>query len=265
MDSEMEAASIRQMHNPDTELAILEQLQEMLHEINPYISSFKAAIELNKSSPFLQIVLNAEKRPNGEHARQYNLPQASEVAVIMPGSDPESNLDVIIHTRDGPLKRINAIHRSYDALHYILLLPFGTDGFHLHLKQSPNSSKNISPSEFYRFHLQVRKNHGNHLLKSKRLMQQYACDQFAKVESQRLKYIATHQKELKADKYQGLLDAMNDSDILNAGIRTILPPSKYMAVPDSTLNVFKTAWQLFDIMENQHYSSLSHATPLGLR
>lgn len=47
------------------------------------------------------------------------------------------------------------------------------------------------------------------------------------VESQRLKFIATHQKELKAEKYCGLMDAINDGDGNNTGIRTILPPTVY--------------------------------------
>ncbi len=155
------------------------------------------------------------------------MPTGSEVGVIIPGAETAANLDVVLHTRSGPLQRINAIHRSYDSLHYILILPYGTDGFHLHIPHAAPSKKFMSPAEFYRYHLQIRQDHGNFLMKSRRLMQQYACDQFAKVESQRLKYIASHQQELKADKYRGLLDAVNAGDGRNAGIKTILPPSVY--------------------------------------
>jgi len=88
------------------------------------------------------------------------------------------------------------MHRSYDPLHYILLFPFGTDGYHLDLCTS--AKKRITPSDFYRHMLQVRQDSDNYLMRSRRLLQQYACDQFAKIEGERLKFIALHQKEIRA-------------------------------------------------------------------
>ena len=65
--------------------------------------------------------------------------------------------------------------------------------------------------------LQVRQDSDNYLMRSRRLLQQYACDQFAKIEGERLKFIALHQKEIRADKYKGLLDAVDSSDGTRAG------------------------------------------------
>ena len=64
-------------------------------------------------------------------------------------------------------------------------------------------------------------------MKSRRLMQQYACDQFCKVEGLRLRWIETHQKQIRAEKYTGLMDAIDNDDAMNAGRRIVLPASVY--------------------------------------
>ena len=57
----------------------------MLQETNPYISSFKAALELPDSGEF-NIVLHHKKIvPAGEHRGNYNLPNNSEVALLVGG------------------------------------------------------------------------------------------------------------------------------------------------------------------------------------
>ena len=224
-DSEHEA-NYRLEHNRGLNLQIVARLQDCLHASNPYIASFKAAIEImGQQDSDVRIVLDSEKRPSAEHARRYNLPTSSEVAVIQPG-EPSNNIDVILHRRDGPLQRIHTLHRSYDALHYILLFPLGTDGFHLKIKHA-RGQKHVSAVEFYSYHLQVRQGGGNFLMKSRRLMQQYACDQFCKVQGLRLKWIEMHQKQIRAEKYSGLMDAIDNGDAMNAGRRIILPASVY--------------------------------------
>jgi hypothetical protein len=85
----------------------------------------------------------------------------------------------------------------------------------------------MSPSDFYRHVFQVRQGSDNFILKSRRLAQQYVCDMHAKIEGERLKYIAQHQKEIRAEKYKGLLDALDSNDGLPAGRRIILPPTVY--------------------------------------
>ncbi|XP_072025233.1 uncharacterized protein [Amphiura filiformis] len=130
------AVSNRLLHNPDLEATTIGTLQETLRKVNPYIKSFKAAIEVQEQNQdSLHIVLNAEKKPSEDHARRYNLPTGSEVAVILPG-DLVNNLDVVIHPREGPMQHINQLHRSYDPLHYVILFPYGTDGYHLHIPHS---------------------------------------------------------------------------------------------------------------------------------
>ena len=169
-DSEHEA-NYRRKHNRGLNLQIVARLQDCLHASNPYIASFKAAIEIQgQQDSDVRIVLDSETRPSAEHARRYNVPTSSESAVIQPG-EHSNNIAVILHRRDGQLQRIHTLHRNYDALHYILLFPLGTDDFHLKIKHA-RGQKHDSAVEFYSYHMQVRQGGDNFLMKSRRLMQQ---------------------------------------------------------------------------------------------
>ena len=67
----------------------------------------------------------------------------------------------------------------------------------------------------------------NTMLYGKRLFQQYVVDMYIKVESSRLDYIRNHQKQIRADLYQGVVDSLqageNHAD--EVGKRTIVPSS----------------------------------------
>ncbi|KAL5264901.1 hypothetical protein ACHWQZ_G005851 [Mnemiopsis leidyi] len=58
-------------------------------------------------------------------------------------------------------------------------------------------------------------------------MQQYAVDQFAKIEGSRLDWVRNNQRAIRAEKYSGLIDANGQNDLQNAGRRIILPPTVY--------------------------------------
>ena len=215
---------VKRMQNLDE--VIISQLLKCLHECNSYVRSFKAAVELNSDATFdLLLTANRNRKPKDAHCRQYNLPTDSEVAAIVPDFELENNLDVIIHCRGGGLKRINPAHRSYDPLFYVILFPYGDDGYEVGLKQQNN--RTLSPSDYYSFRLQVRSPESTLIMSSRRLMQQYAVDSWAKIEGSRLTWAKQHQSTFRAEKYQGLLDAIEAGDENNAGRKIILPPSIY--------------------------------------
>ena len=72
---------------------------------------------------------------------------------------------------------------------------------------------------------QVRPGSYNTLLRGKRLSQQFWTDQQAKVERARLNWVKLNQKTLRADRYQGLVDAKDNGDLASSGNRIILAPS----------------------------------------
>ncbi|XP_064637877.1 uncharacterized protein LOC135494057 [Lineus longissimus] len=187
--------------------------------------SLKAAVDLYQQHEDYQLILNADKRPTDEHARTYNLPTATEVAVLMPG-EQHGHLDIVLQTKEGRLQRINPRHRSYDPLHYVLLFPHGTDGYTDNFTHA-TGNKSTSPTEYYRYRLQVRHQQDNYIMKSKRLTQQYVTEAFVKAETERFRWVRNHQQDIRADKYKGLLDAVTDDDEMNAGTKVILPPTIY--------------------------------------
>lgn len=223
-DTDHELANrLRQVSNLDPE--ILQDLQKSLHEYNTYIKSFKAAIEITDVQN-IDVVLHADKRmkPSDAHCRTYNLPMASEVAAIMPGTTA-GNLDVVVRCRDGGLQRINQVYRAYDLLHYVLLSPHGDDGWQLGLKRTNNHT--LTPTAFYAYRFQIRQGDFNTVMKNRQLMQQYAFDAQAKIEHSRLLWAKNNQSTIRADKYQGLFDAVAEGDGVNAGRQIILSPSIY--------------------------------------
>ena len=73
----------------------------------------KEIFEQQDSPTNIKIVINENRRASGEHSRRYNSPVSDEIAVLMP-NDNISNRDVVLHYRDGGLRHISELHRSYD-------------------------------------------------------------------------------------------------------------------------------------------------------
>ena len=151
---------------------ILRSLQDLLKQINSYLVSFRAAIEVYGAQDNVKIVIlsTATKKieQGNVHPGCFSLPQGSEViffllldfrttifnqvAAILPG-EPHEEVDVVLHLRGGGVKQISPCHRSYDALAYVLLNPYGKDGWHPGLLDL--NGKSISIADFYGFHAQV--------------------------------------------------------------------------------------------------------------
>ena len=205
-------------------LDIVSSINELLNNENCYVENFKLAKEIfeQQDSPTnIKIVINENKRPSGEHSRRYNSPVSDEIAVLMP-NDNISNRDVVLHYRDGGLRHISELHRSYEPLQYPLLFPHGTDGWHVNLKLQ--NGKKLTALLYYRYHIMVRQN-VSVLLRAKRLFQQFLVDAYCKIETERLQFLRREQTALRADCYQDLRDAILDSDgdPRNVGRRVILP------------------------------------------
>lgn len=116
-----------------TKRELIAQLQPLFHAQNALVKLFKTALE-NMPSDDHRIVIRADKRPAGAHARQFNAPSIDEVAIVVVGENLESRDIVIKRRNDGQLQRINETHRSYDALQYPLIFWQGEDGYHFAIK-----------------------------------------------------------------------------------------------------------------------------------
>ena len=160
--------------------------------------------------------------------RRYNSGH-TEISVLV--DEEPGPRDIVVHLRDGGLQTIADTHRSHDALHFVLLFPYGADGWHLGLTHSMEETKHLTAMKYYSFHLQQRYTHCDALLHGGRLFQEYCCMAFAKVENQWLYYLRTHQGALRADLYNNVYDAVHAHDAAGAsgdpavGQHIILPAS----------------------------------------
>ena len=173
------------------------------------------------------LVINADARPAGEHARRYNR-RLVEVSLHM--TDEPGSRDVVLRLRRGGLQIISDTNRAFDPLHFVILFPNGTDRWHLDLTHV-NSTKRVTCREFYAYRLQHRPNETDILLRGCRLLQEYCCTAFAKVENQRLTYYRNSQQTLRAEQYGRVRDALyvhNQQGTAQppaVGRPIILPPS----------------------------------------
>ena len=70
----------------------------------------------------------------------------------------------------------------------------------------------VTAREAASYRLFQRSQDSNHILRAGRLLEEFAVDQFSKVEQLNLKYIRFYQKRLRADLYQGIADAVSAGD-----------------------------------------------------
>jgi hypothetical protein len=68
------------------------------------------------------------------------------------------------------------------------------------------------------------------LLYCGKLLHQFICDAYVKVESNRLNYIRTHQSELHVEQYKGLMDYIKNNTGNEAVGRITILPSTFEVV-----------------------------------
>ena len=212
---------------------IIANLKSTLDQSNPYVQTYRMirdTILQQSSNPAIRLRILGKR---GRDGRRYNLPTASEVAALVVGDFDASDFerDVVVETQSGLLQRIYVFEPPYLPLHYPLLFPRGEDGFRKDIpfneEHDPNSTKRefISQKEWIAYKIQQRSLDQSTILFSKRLLQQFLVDTFSIVESSRLQYIRLHQKELRAEMYKGLTDAIlrGENDPTQCGRRIVLP------------------------------------------
>ena len=201
-----------------TKMDLILTIQEVLHTHHPYVHDFKYILQ-SKLPPEYTVVIDESKRPAGVHSGRLNLPTCKEIAVIIPGGDFNGQRDVVLETRNSELHRINETHRAYDTLGYPVIFVRGEDGYHIAIPEvipgthplQEHQKDMVSCREFYNYHFQIR-DPISHLHKARALFSQFVVDMFVKMESERLLFIKTHQKQLRADEYCHLKDALKNDD-----------------------------------------------------
>ncbi|GFT07427.1 ATP-dependent DNA helicase [Trichonephila clavipes] len=179
-------------YNAGTRREIVGALQGLFDQHNELVRLFKTAIQRMPADDYA-VVIRADKRPVGQHERQFNAPTIDEVAIVIVGEEFESR-DIILHRRSGDIQRVSETHRSYDGLQYPILFWRGDDGYNFNIKMinpqtGEGTNKKVSALNYYSYRLIIRQNAENHILKCRQLFHQYIVDMYAKIETEQLLYI----------------------------------------------------------------------------
>lgn len=84
---------------------------------------------------------------------------------------------------------------------------------------------------YYAYRFMIRQDTDNHILRYRRLFQQYAVDMYVKIETERLNFIRFNQAKLRSEEYIHLRDAISsDGDANDIGRLSILPAT-YVGSP----------------------------------
>lgn len=209
-------------------------IKEELNRYNPFVKKYRTASTMLNANSALNLKMRLIGNRNTD-GRLYNLPSCDEVAALIVGDiDDDYNVrDIIIEKHSGKPKRINELHASYLPLQYPLLFPYGEDGYradvlHSDISLEKTKIKNrVSMREFFAFRLMSRDIEKSTLLHASKLLQQFIVDAYTMIEAQRLQWVRTHQKELRADLYQGISDAVlrGETNGASIGERIVLPSS----------------------------------------
>ncbi|PWA69032.1 hypothetical protein CTI12_AA290470 [Artemisia annua] len=120
------------LYFPPLDPQIVQDLIHFLDTHNELVQIFRTARDkcADADVPEFRIRLYSGDSPRG-----YELPSSNTLGAIVfdRGPESESNCDVIVEYRDGPLKRISKIHKSYMSLQFPLIFIYGQPGYHTKL------------------------------------------------------------------------------------------------------------------------------------
>lgn len=213
---------------------IVTDIKEVLDQYNPYAQTHRMLRDKISEAniPTMKLRILGKRSRDG---RQYNLPTTSEVAALIVGDFDTADFqrDIIVETQSKFLKRIPLLSPAYLPLQYPLLFPRGEDGFlkNIRYEQKPTSTtikrESITLREWFAYRIQHRETEQSTLLFGRHLFQQFLVDGYSMIESSRLKWIRSHQKELRVDMYNGLTESIlrGETNASTVGKRIVLPSS----------------------------------------
>ncbi|GKF69533.1 ATP-dependent DNA helicase PIF1-like protein, partial [Tanacetum coccineum] len=209
----------------------VQSLIQILDQYSSIAKAFRMAKDWCHSHASINVELHLlSERTN---ARQCNKPTVAEVTSLITNDfgDGIPSRDVLVNKLHFGPKRILELHPAYMALQYLLLLPYGEDGFHDKIPYYSNKGNRktncgfVTMKEYYSYIIQQRDDQGNNLVRGWRLFQHYLVDAYFAVEEQCLKWTRDNQDTLRVNLYHNVCDAVTRGDTNAAGLgqRIVLP------------------------------------------
>ncbi|XP_024625434.2 uncharacterized protein [Medicago truncatula] len=223
-------------NNSSLKATIVDDIMKVLDNHNPYAQTYRMIRDKMSENdvPILKLRILAKRGCDG---RRYNLPTTSEVAALIVGDFDAADFerDIIVETQSGSLKRVSVFEPSYLPLQYPVLFPRGEDGYRNDIQLNDDSNaptikrKTITLREWFAYRIQQRIIEQSTLLFSRRLFHQFLVDAYSMIESSRLKWVRTHQKDLRVEMYKGLTEAILRGEITPSTVgKRIVPPSSFV-------------------------------------
>ncbi|XP_019164350.1 PREDICTED: uncharacterized protein LOC109160519 [Ipomoea nil] len=198
--------SLKEDNKAKIHVEVVADIKEVLNENNVLVKSFrnsKSEIHVNPQEEIKMRLIGKRSKD----ARTYNLSTVSEVASLIVGDlDPTiGELDILVESKCGLLKRLSELNPAYLPLQYSLLFPYKEDEY-IYMEdiqfagQHANKQggrHHISPREYFAFCMYERTSEISTLLYARRLYQQFLVDAYTMVEYGRLIFIRTNQKALR--------------------------------------------------------------------
>ncbi|OXU18340.1 hypothetical protein TSAR_008193 [Trichomalopsis sarcophagae] len=251
--------------NSELQYETLEILDKIIRENNIFAKSYEmmkqeinnqqSLINAGEPEPELQLLFTLKP---GTDRRRYNFQQTNEVAAIFTttadGEIPESYV-TIRNKNTKTLQYVSAMDPNVEPWIYPLFYPYGTQGWHQNLqrinKNNDGNNRRVTRLAYTRYKLAIRPDEFNPFILGRRLFQQYVVDAYVKIEKDRIMYCKTHQKEIKADTYQGLNDYLQNSanDINGQVGKTIILPSTFIGSPRHMQQCYQDSMALINSKE----------------
>lgn len=224
---------------------IMRSLQTMLNDLNPFVRVYKKAATILAEEELQAATENRPKhlitmqfyKDQSLDLRRYNSPNSNEVAIIFVGEDgePPINIDFSVQEYSQHLTALKSTSPNIDPLAFPLLFPSGELGWHEHLQhraEKQTARNRLTMLQFYQYRLAIR-NTFSPLFYAEKLFHEYCVLAYVRIESQRLHFLRTNQKQLRAEKYNNLMDTLYNEDSesgQNIG-KMIILPSSYIGSP----------------------------------
>ena len=215
--------------------AVVHIVQHTIDRFNPYAHLYKYAYQQEQEAveqahqqgleqPRIRVIFN-----EGVNRRRENRPQINEVAAVFVDQDgAPPPRQTVIYGHDNRLTQLPTLSPHLDPMVYPLFFPSGEPGFSVGIPHHPErrtaQHNTVTMREYYCFYLSPRNNFSPILFPSP-LLQQYCVDQYVKIEDNNLNFHRNNQNRLRVERYQGLLDYLNEDNNNNRqpGIPVILP------------------------------------------
>ncbi|XP_074323024.1 uncharacterized protein LOC141659973 [Apium graveolens] len=208
--------------------AVVQGLITMLDDTNELVGEFRKQRDRYEGDEIVDLEITL-KVIRSESGRETHFSSTDEVAGIMVGDTEETcgERDIVVDDKIKGLVRVSYVHPKLMALQYLILFPWGEDGYHTKIRsqKSVDSSSKVrgflSLKDYYSYSFQVRQRDGLTPRLGGRLFQQYLVDAFSTIEQTRLWWFRTHQTTIRNELYSHICDSIRrgDVDALNGSKR----------------------------------------------